>query len=81
MAYGFAESPFGRLLVALTKRGVVRVAYPDHQVDEELKELAAAVSPRILESRTATSEIRRELETGEPSAVHTSRRAWLDAAP
>jgi GTP cyclohydrolase IV len=26
-------------------------------------------------------EVRRELETGEPSAVHTSRRAWLDATP
>jgi GTP cyclohydrolase I/GTP cyclohydrolase-4 len=24
-------------------------------------------------------EIRREIETGTPSAVHTSRRAWLDA--
>jgi GTP cyclohydrolase I/GTP cyclohydrolase-4 len=26
-------------------------------------------------------EVRRELATGEPSAVHTSRRAWLDATP
>jgi GTP cyclohydrolase I/GTP cyclohydrolase-4 len=26
-------------------------------------------------------EIRRELQTGEPSAVHTSRRAWLDQVP
>jgi GTP cyclohydrolase-4 len=26
-------------------------------------------------------EIRRELESGEPSAMHTSRRAWLDATP
>ncbi len=26
-------------------------------------------------------EIRRELETGVPSAMHTSRRAWLDATP
>jgi GTP cyclohydrolase IV len=26
-------------------------------------------------------EVRRELQTGEPSAVHTSRRAWLDATP
>jgi GTP cyclohydrolase IV len=26
-------------------------------------------------------EIREELHTGEPSAVHTSRRAWLDATP
>ncbi|MGO9789815.1 MAG: GTP cyclohydrolase MptA [Solirubrobacteraceae bacterium] len=26
-------------------------------------------------------EIRREIETGTPSVVHTSRRAWLDATP
>ena len=26
-------------------------------------------------------EVRRELATGEASAVHTSRRAWLDATP
>ena len=26
-------------------------------------------------------EVRAELRTGEPSAVHTSRRAWLDAVP
>jgi GTP cyclohydrolase I/GTP cyclohydrolase-4 len=26
-------------------------------------------------------EIRRELETGEPSPAHTTRRAWLDAEP
>jgi GTP cyclohydrolase I/GTP cyclohydrolase-4 len=27
------------------------------------------------------TEIRRELETGVPSAVHTSRRSWLDSTP
>jgi GTP cyclohydrolase I/GTP cyclohydrolase-4 len=26
-------------------------------------------------------EVRRELETGAPAALHTSRRAWLDATP
>ena len=26
-------------------------------------------------------EIREELQTGQPSAVHTSRRAWLDTTP
>jgi hypothetical protein len=26
-------------------------------------------------------EIRRELDTGVPTPVHTSRRAWLDAVP
>ena len=34
----------------------------------------------VAERFGALAEIRRELESGEPSAVHTSRRAWLDAS-
>jgi methylated-DNA-[protein]-cysteine S-methyltransferase len=62
VGYGFADSPFGRLMVAMTERGVVRVEYPDRDVDEALEELAEAVSPRILESPRLTQEVRRELE-------------------
>jgi methylated-DNA-[protein]-cysteine S-methyltransferase len=61
VAYGFADSPFGRLLVAVTPRGLVRLAYPDRPVDAELEELSREVSPRILESPRATDEVRREL--------------------
>jgi methylated-DNA-[protein]-cysteine S-methyltransferase len=61
VAYGFADSPFGRLLVAVTPRGLVRLAYPDRPVDAELEELSREVSPRILESSRATDEVRREL--------------------
>ncbi len=36
----------------------------------------------VLAERFGTlGEVRREYSTGEPSAVHTSRRAWLDSAP
>jgi GTP cyclohydrolase I/GTP cyclohydrolase-4 len=35
----------------------------------------------IAERFGTMGEIRRELETGDPSPVHTSRRAWLDATP
>jgi GTP cyclohydrolase I/GTP cyclohydrolase-4 len=35
----------------------------------------------VAERYGTIDEIRRELATGAPSAVHTSRRAWLDAAP
>jgi GTP cyclohydrolase I/GTP cyclohydrolase-4 len=35
----------------------------------------------VAERYGTLGEIRRELLTGEPTAVHTSRRAWLDAAP
>src|SRR2546427_12028682 len=62
VAYGFAESPFGPLLVAMTKRGLVRVAYPDLRTDAVLEQLAEEISPRVLESPEGTGEIRRELE-------------------
>jgi GTP cyclohydrolase IV len=35
----------------------------------------------IAERFGTLGEVRRELETGLPSAVHTSRRAWVDATP
>jgi methylated-DNA-[protein]-cysteine S-methyltransferase len=62
VAYGFADSPFGRLLVAVTPGGLVRLSYPEVDTDEELSELAATVSPRILESASATEQVRRELD-------------------
>lgn len=62
VAYGTADSPFGPLLVAVTRRGLVRVEYPDRDVEDELERLAQDVSPRILESPRATEPIRRELD-------------------
>ena len=62
LAYGFAESPFGPLLVVVGRRGLVRVGYPDRDVDAELEELAATISPRILESARRTERPRKELD-------------------
>ena len=62
VAYGFADSPFGRLMVAVTPRGLIRLDYPDRDLDQSLEELASEVSPRILESPGVTDPIRRELE-------------------
>jgi methylated-DNA-[protein]-cysteine S-methyltransferase len=62
VTYGFAESPFGPLLVATSRRGVLRVDYPGYDVDAVLGELAAEASPRILESAAGTDAIRRQLE-------------------
>jgi methylated-DNA-[protein]-cysteine S-methyltransferase len=61
VAYGFADSPFGPLMVAVTPRGLVRLDYPDRHLDESLQELAEEVSPRILEAPEATDDVRREL--------------------
>jgi len=62
VAYAFADSPFGHLLVAVGRRGLLCVQYPNHDFDATLSEIAREVSPRVLESRSETDEIRRELD-------------------
>src|SRR5512133_900032 len=67
VAYAPVDSPFGRLLVARTDRGVVRLALPKHRgaqqsEDEVLEDLARFLSPRVLESPSRLDEERRELE-------------------
>lgn len=62
VAFGTVGSPLGELLVAVTARGLARVAYPPEHRDDVLAELAAELSPRVLESARATDEVRRELE-------------------
>lgn len=56
------DSPLGRLLVAVTPEGIVRIAYPDDAQRSVLEDLATRVSPRILESASMTQEARRELD-------------------
>jgi methylated-DNA-[protein]-cysteine S-methyltransferase len=55
-------SPIGSLLVAVTKRGLARIAFEGEEREQVLAELAARLSPRVLESAAATDEVRRELE-------------------
>ncbi len=62
VAYTTVDSPFGPLLVAATKRGLVRLAYPNEDPERALQELASSVSPRILEAPGRLDELRRELE-------------------
>jgi methylated-DNA-[protein]-cysteine S-methyltransferase len=62
VAVGEVDSPLGRLLVAVTSRGVLRVAFEEEDRDRVLAQIAREVSPRILESAGATDEARRELE-------------------
>jgi methylated-DNA-[protein]-cysteine S-methyltransferase len=62
VTYGFADSPFGSLLVALTRRGLVMLHYPNGDLDRELETLAARISPRLLESTKATDQVRRQLD-------------------
>jgi methylated-DNA-[protein]-cysteine S-methyltransferase len=62
VAYTRADSPFGPLLLATTKRGLVRVGLPNQDADELLVDLADRVSPRVLEAPAQLDEVRRELD-------------------
>jgi methylated-DNA-[protein]-cysteine S-methyltransferase len=62
VAYATADSPFGPLLLAQTKRGLVRVGLPNQDADELLADLAERVSPRVLEAPAELDEARRELD-------------------
>lgn len=62
VAYASADSPFGTLLLARTPRGLVRLALPGEDTEETLADLAARVSPRVLEAPARLDEERRELD-------------------
>ncbi len=64
VAYATLDSPVGQLLVAVTPRGLVRIAYLDSSGDEDaaLAELASRVSPRVLASPVRVDGPRRELD-------------------
>ena len=61
VAYAPVDSPLGRLLVAATERGLVRVAYETEPSEAVLEELAR-LSPRILEAPPRLDDVRRQLE-------------------
>jgi methylated-DNA-[protein]-cysteine S-methyltransferase len=63
VSYAFEPSPVGELLVAVTPRGLIRLAYNAHeQADTALEELARKVSPRVVEAPAALDDVRRELD-------------------
>ena len=63
VAYATLDSPLGKLLLARTPRGLVRLAYPDSaEEDALLQDLAAQLSPRILAAPRQLDEPRRELD-------------------
>jgi methylated-DNA-[protein]-cysteine S-methyltransferase len=64
IAYATLDSPVGRILLAKTEHGLVRLAYLDGSEDEDiaLSDLAARLSPRVLESAGRLDGPRRELD-------------------
>jgi methylated-DNA-[protein]-cysteine S-methyltransferase len=72
IAYTTFDSPAGRLLLAATPRGLVRLAYVDEsdQEHEVLEQLATRISPRVLGSARRLDEPRRELDEYFAGARH-----------
>ncbi len=64
VAYATLDSPVGKLMLAATLRGLVRIAYLDQDDTEDavLENLAARVSPRILSAPRRLDDTRHELE-------------------
>ena len=63
VAYATTDSPVGRLLLATTPGGLIRLAYIDSEdEDTVLDQLAVKVSPRVLASPRKLDEPRRELD-------------------
>jgi methylated-DNA-[protein]-cysteine S-methyltransferase len=62
VAYANVDSPFGPLLLAATRRGLVRVNLPNYDPEETLEELAERVSPRLLKAPARLDDARRQLD-------------------
>jgi methylated-DNA-[protein]-cysteine S-methyltransferase len=62
--YALVDTPVGRMVAARTRRGLVRLAYEDHNGGEELvvQRLADRISPRVLQAPARLDDVRRELE-------------------
>ncbi|MGH2980560.1 MAG: methylated-DNA--[protein]-cysteine S-methyltransferase [Solirubrobacterales bacterium] len=63
VAYTEIDTPVGRLLLAATARGLVRITFPVEAPEKVLEQLASTVSPRVLESPAKLDDARRELDS------------------
>lgn len=61
VSYTTVESPVGRLFLAATPKGLVRMAFQEEGPDQLLHELASAVSPAILEAPQTLDEVAAQL--------------------
>jgi methylated-DNA-[protein]-cysteine S-methyltransferase len=61
VAYDFADSPIGSLLVAASGRGICRISF-DPEPERELEALARGFGARVLRSPGPVDDLRRELD-------------------
>lgn len=62
VAYATVDTPVGTAAVAATPRGLVAVSLPNRPLDEFVAQLAAGISPRLVEAPGALDSARRELD-------------------
>ncbi|MFJ2028730.1 methylated-DNA--[protein]-cysteine S-methyltransferase [Streptosporangium sp. NPDC087985] len=62
VAYTTIDSPVGKLLLAATPEGLVRVAYASEDHDRVLEALGQKLSPRILRAPKRLDEVAREID-------------------
>jgi methylated-DNA-[protein]-cysteine S-methyltransferase len=62
VAYTEVDTPVGQLVLAATKRGLVRITFPVETTESVLEQLSASISPRVLESPARLDDARRELD-------------------
>jgi methylated-DNA-[protein]-cysteine S-methyltransferase len=62
VAYTTIDSPLGRLLLAATPKGLVRVVYASEDHDRVLESLAEKLSPRILRAPKRLEVVAREID-------------------
>jgi methylated-DNA-[protein]-cysteine S-methyltransferase len=61
VAYDYADTPVGRLLVATSERGLCRISF-DPEPERELDALARAFGARVLRAPRPVEGVRRELD-------------------
>jgi methylated-DNA-[protein]-cysteine S-methyltransferase len=62
VAYATMDTPVGTVVVAATKKGLVRLVLPGESLDDVLVELAESVSPRVMAYPRRLDEARHELD-------------------
>jgi methylated-DNA-[protein]-cysteine S-methyltransferase len=63
VAYAYADSPLGPLLLAATPRGLACISYSQFRSEEKtLERLAARLSPRVVEAPARLDDARRQLD-------------------
>lgn len=62
VSYASTDTPIGPLLLAATRKGLVKVAFPEQDPEEVLELLSRRISPRVIEAPAALDPVRRELE-------------------